>query len=103
MKTRLTRTAIFRLLILVLPVVGFPSTGFAQTTTGTILGTVTDQAEAIVPGATVTVKNIETGVTRSITTDEAGRYRVAALLPGKYEVKAEREGFSTELRSGGGY
>ena len=100
MKTRLTRTAIFRLLILVLPVVGFPSTGFAQTTTGTILGTVTDQAQAIVPGATVTVKNIETGVTRSITTDEAGRYRVAALLPGKYEVKAEREGFTTELRSG---
>ena len=71
MKTRLTRTAIFRLLILVLPVVGFPSTGFAQTTTGTILGTVTDQAGAIVPGATVTIKNIETGVTRSITTDES--------------------------------
>jgi hypothetical protein len=100
MKTRLTRTAIFSLLILVLPVVVFPSTGFAQTTTGTILGTVIDQAGAIVPGATVTIKNIETGVTRSSMTDEGGRYRVPTLLPGQYEVKAEREGFSTELRSG---
>jgi hypothetical protein len=69
MYTRLTRPEVCGFLILLLTVL-FPLTGFSQTTTGTILGTVTDAAGAVVPGATVTIKNVETGITRNIVTDE---------------------------------
>ena len=99
MYTRLTRPEVFSILIFLLIVLS-PLTGFSQTTTGTILGTVTDAAGAVVPGATVTIKNVETGVTRNIVTDEGGRYRVPGLPLGKYEVNVERQGFSRELRSG---
>ena len=60
----------------------------------------TDERGAVVPGATLTIKNTETGATRSITTDDGGRYRVPALPLGHYEVNVERQGFTTELRSG---
>jgi hypothetical protein len=77
----------------------FPSTGFTQTTTGTILGTVTDQAGAIIPDVTITIRNVETGLTRTTNTDGSGRFRLSSLPPGKYEITAERTGFVTELRS----
>jgi len=50
----------------------------AQLPTGTILGTVKDASGALVPGATVTAQNVETGTVRSILTDETGAYRLAA-------------------------
>jgi hypothetical protein len=96
MKTRLTPASVFMYLILLL----LPPGGFAQTTSATILGIVTDQSGAVVSGATITIRNVETGATRSITTDEEGRYRVSALPPGNYEVRIERQGFAVELRSG---
>ena len=47
----------------------------AQDTTGTILGTVTDASGAVLPGVTVTVKNIDTSQARTIVSDAAGSYR----------------------------
>ncbi len=72
----------------------------AQLTTGTILGTVADQTGAALPGATVTIKRVETGTTRTLVTDERGRYRAPELDPGNYEVTAELQGFQTSVRRG---
>ncbi len=63
--------------------------------TATLQGTVTDQSGAGVPKAKVTVRNIQTGVERTIETDNAGIFQVASLLVGTYRVEIRREGFRT--------
>jgi outer membrane receptor protein involved in Fe transport len=72
-------------------------TAHAQTqiTAGTIQGTVTDQAGAVVPGATVEVKNLETNQVRTLTTDEDGRFVALQLSPGHYTVSVSKSGFAT--------
>ena len=52
----------------------FSSLAAAQLSTGNISGTVTDQTGGVTPGAAVTIKNLETGVTRSVVANESGRY-----------------------------
>jgi outer membrane receptor protein involved in Fe transport len=64
-----------------------------QAATATIEGVVTDPQNAIIPGAKVTVKNVDTGLTREITTDDNGIYRIAALPPGTYQISAGGKGF----------
>ena len=71
-----------------------------QLTTGTIAGTVTDQSGAAVPGATVTVKNADTGVSRTTLTGENGKYVALSLPAGNYEVSANLQGFQTVVRNG---
>ncbi|HET6976461.1 MAG TPA: carboxypeptidase regulatory-like domain-containing protein [Pyrinomonadaceae bacterium] len=66
----------------------------AQTFRGTILGTVTDPNGALVAGAKITVKNANTGLERSTTSDENGNYTVAELPIGLYEVRVEQSGFA---------
>ena len=73
---------------------------FAQTTGATLLGTITDEQGAVLPGTTITITNAETGWNRVVVTDERGSYRAAALPPGPYEMKAEMSGFNTQLRRG---
>src|SRR4051812_4248108 len=68
--------------------------------TGAISGKVEDATGAAVGGATVTVKTIETGATRSITTDETGNFRVLSLPVGSQEVRAEKPGFRSAVRTG---
>ncbi|MBI2822718.1 MAG: TonB-dependent receptor [Acidobacteria bacterium] len=70
----------------------------AQITTATILGVVRDETAAVLPGATVTATHLETNQARTVITDDEGRYRVAQLPVGTYEVQAELTGFSTEIR-----
>jgi carboxypeptidase family protein len=65
----------------------------AQGTTASIAGFVTDESKAALPGATVTVKQADTGQTRVLTTDAQGRYRADALAPGKYVVTVDLSGF----------
>jgi hypothetical protein len=72
---------------------------YAQKITGTIRGTVTDPTGAIVQGAKVTVKNEDTGLTRSGTTTSAGIYSFAELPVGSYRVEVEHAGFKQEIRS----
>src|SRR6266852_2711157 len=71
-----------------------------QTTNGTILGVISDQSAARMPGVTVTVTNRETGISRKMVTDEAGRYRASDLAVGNYEVRAELAGFKTAVHQG---
>ena len=63
-------------------------------------GLITDQSDAALPGATVTVKNLDTGISRTTRTDQNGRYRLFALPPGQYEVRATKDGFAEAIRSG---
>ncbi len=78
----------------------FCGLGVAQETTATISGTVNDATGAIIPGAAVEVRNVATGITRSVETDAQGRYTVTQLSPGSYEVQTSMSGFRSSVRSG---
>ncbi len=65
-------------------------------TTSAIAGTVSDPSGAALPGATVTILSNETGLKRSATTDEAGRFHFPQLKPGSYSVKAMADGFESQ-------
>ena len=74
-----------------------PSTLFAQgETTSAILGQVTDSSGAVVAGATVKIANRDTGLTRTVRTDAAGRFNFPQLLPGSYSVRATAAGFEAQ-------
>src|SRR5436309_2270355 len=68
-----------------------------QITTGTIQGTVTDTNGAIVPGANVEIKNLDTNLSRSLTTDDGGRFVALALPPGPYSMTVSKQGFATAV------
>lgn len=76
-----------------------PGPAWAQVTAA-ISGHVEDTSRAAVRGATITVKNLETGATRVTDTDEAGDFRVLSLALGAHEVKAEKIGFKAAVRTG---
>lgn len=78
-------------LILLLPA----AAAVAQTnvSTGQISGVVTDQDNGALPGVTITVTNVETGLTRTVLTETSGNYTTALLPPGKYRIEAELPGF----------
>lgn len=78
----------------------FSSQISAQVTTATIVGTVRDETGAVLPGVTITVKNLETGIVRTLISDDGGRYRAPALQPGGYELRAELAGFQVGVRRG---
>ncbi|MBI4444887.1 MAG: TonB-dependent receptor [Acidobacteria bacterium] len=76
------------------------STLAAQVTTAIVSGTAVDQTAAVLPGVTLTVRNVETGIRRTVISDDQGKYRVPNLPPGEYEVTAELPGFQTAVRTG---
>lgn len=73
-------------LLLLLVVMAAPAA--AQLTTGTIRGAVKDDTGGALPGTEITITNVETGVTRSLTTNEQGRFEAPNLQVGTYEVAA---------------
>ena len=77
---------------------GIPAAIEAQTVTGTIQGTVTDSGGGVLPGATVTIVNADTGTQRSVLTNEAGIYTAPFIQIGKYTVRAAMSGFGTVIR-----
>jgi outer membrane receptor for ferrienterochelin and colicin len=85
--------------ISVLVILAIASVVSAQTqiTTGTIQGTVTDANGAIVPGANVEIKNLDTNFSRTLTTDDGGRFVALALPPGSYLVTISKQGFATTV------
>jgi Carboxypeptidase regulatory-like domain len=71
----------------------------SNASSGEIKGTITDASGAVVPGATVTVTNTDTGFSRTAITDERGEYRILLLPPGVYEVRVELSGFAAQVRN----
>ena len=84
----------------ILGVLLFSFSLFSQVNTGTISGTVQDSSGAVIAGAIVTIRNVDTGTARSVTSDEGGRYLVPVLPVGNYAVQGQQAGFQTEIRSG---
>lgn len=70
----------------------------SQTTTGRIVGTVRDPTGAVLPRVTVTVRNIDTNVARTVSTNDVGDYVVTNLIVGPYEVAAEFQGFKRHVQ-----
>jgi hypothetical protein len=75
-----------------------PGSAHAQALRGTLLGTVTDQSGAALPGATVIITETRTNVSRDTVTNTTGNYTFPNLLDGVYSVKAELSGFKATLR-----
>ena len=71
----------------------------AQVVGATVTGTVTDPSGGVVAGATVTSTNKATADTRTVTSDSAGLFTIANLIPGSYEIKVSAAGFSTSVQS----
>lgn len=84
---------LFAVLLLCLP-------AYSQGSFGRILGTVADQSGGVVSGATVSVIDTDRGITRTLTTDDAGAYNAPNLTPGNYTVRAEAKGFKRIERQG---
>src|SRR6185312_3533441 len=69
-------------------------------TSAAISGRVTDSSGAAVSGATITVKNRETGVTREAASDNAGWYRITSLGVGEHDLRINKPGFQQEIHEG---
>lgn len=79
---------------------GYVGIGFAQNTnSGDIRGTVTDTTGALIPGATVTVVNNNTGVVKTLTTNSDGLYDTASIVAGNYKITFVKDGFTKLERS----
>jgi Carboxypeptidase regulatory-like domain/TonB dependent receptor len=66
---------------------------FSQGSQGRITGTISDQGGGVIAGATVTIKDVQRGVSRTLTTGDSGEYSAPNLFPGTYAVRAEASGF----------
>src|SRR5437867_4807956 len=86
-------------LALLLLLFHFSGTGWGQVT-ASITGAVRDASGAVVPGAAVTVRHVETGTTRTAQTDADGNYSVPSLAVGQYEVDVQKTAFKQQVRSG---
>lgn len=71
---------------------------FAQVGTGSIRGAISDPSGAVIPGAHVVVKNVQTGVAIDLTTDTNGRYVAPTLPIGTYQIQVQAQGFQTGVR-----
>src|SRR2546426_680623 len=76
------------------------SVAVAQITSATISGTIKDETGGVLPGVDVVIRNVETGLTRSVVTDSSGYFAVPGLAPGKYETRATLQGFRTGVQTG---
>lgn len=83
-----------RLLTLAL-VAGLATASPALAQSASLIGTVTDHTKAVLPGATITATNLETGAQATAVSATSGEYRILQLPPGVYRVQAELSGFST--------
>jgi hypothetical protein len=95
-----TKSLILRSTVMVLFVLSLQIPAAHAQVSASIRGVVTDAASAPVAQAAVNVKNLETDVVRTASTDEAGRYLVLALPVGRYEVRISKSGFQDAVQSG---
>ncbi|HXP10579.1 MAG TPA: carboxypeptidase-like regulatory domain-containing protein [Acidobacteriaceae bacterium] len=94
MKLILSATALLTALCVVVPT----PTSAQSTNSGDIRGTVTDNSGAAIPGATVTLTDVDKAVTKTLTTDGAGLYDTGAIVPDHYTLTFTKSGFQTLIR-----
>jgi hypothetical protein len=83
---------------IVLVILGCVTSNSAQVASGSIVGAVRDASGAVLVGATVTIRNTETGIVRVVKSNSQGEYVVTLLQPGTYTVTVEREGFKKAVQ-----
>jgi len=84
---RIIQSAVFALLLAI------PLVAVSQVTTATIVGTISDPSGAVAPGAQVTARNVDTGLTRTVTSGDDGSYRLEFLPVGHYALEVTTGGF----------
>jgi Carboxypeptidase regulatory-like domain/TonB dependent receptor-like, beta-barrel/TonB-dependent Receptor Plug Domain len=86
-----------RLIVIILVGISLTTVALPQSFTGSVSGRVIDQQNAVIGGATLTLKNLATNATRQATVDDEGNYQFISVAPGTYEITAEMKakGFST--------
>lgn len=85
-------------IFLLLLIIAFPAVLLAQAVYGSIFGTVTDTNGAAVVGATVTITDLNKGVTYTVTTNDSGNFTQTHLVLGRYRIKVEKEGYKTAVQ-----
>ena len=78
----------------------FAGACYGQTVGASVLGTISDATGAVLPGATIAVKNVGTGTSTEVLSDERGRYLAPLLQPGEYEIQVSLPGFQSVSRRG---
>jgi len=86
--------------IFVMATILFPAVLRGQVAGGTLSGTITDPSGRALPQAQIVIKNVDTGVDRTVTTNTDGFYTAVNLLPGTYQITISAAGFNTETKSG---
>ena len=100
MTKTLSRRMYAMLAVFALTIVGFPpARAAAQVSTGSIAGTVLDSTGQLVPGAQVTIRNVNRNTSTTFVTDQNGAYTALFLVPGTYEVQVTLQGFKSWVRS----
>ena len=89
-----------RVIVAVILLVITGSFAAAQITSATLSGTIKDETGGVLPGVDVVIKNVDTGLTRTVVTDANGYFTVPGLPPGKYETRATLQGFRTGVQNG---
>jgi hypothetical protein len=87
------------LLVVCLGLLSWATAGFGQVVPASITGTVKDASGAVIPGATVTITNLEKNTVRTLATDANGNYLATLLAIGRYNVMAESQGFKKALQT----
>ena len=82
-----------RLCLAVVFCLALSTAAWSQTFYGSVIGTVQDASDAVIPGANVTITNLATGEQRTLETEAAGLYRLVNLVPGQYRLEAQADGF----------
>ena len=97
---RLPGFAAMFLLIVLFGSVVFNANAHAQTSYGSVVGTVTDPSGAIIPGTAVVLKNTVTNTSETVVTGAAGNFTFANLNPSNYDLTATKQGFESLTQSG---
>jgi hypothetical protein len=85
--------------LILLVAVALATHAWGQVVGASISGTVRDATGAGLPEVAVTIRNVETGALRKLVSDENGRYAARSIAVGPYEVRAEKEGFSAQVKT----
>src|SRR5262245_17064695 len=87
-------------LLSMLSLCALPAWSQARSSSADLTGTVISPAKSVIHEANITATNLATGLSRAVTTDAAGSYRIPLLPPGQYDVKVEATGFTTQIKKG---
>lgn len=94
------RTCCWTLVCVCVLYAGMAPAVFAQVSTASVSGFVTDASGAAVPSAIVTIQDVQTGYTRTATTNQVGQYSILAIPAGEYDFQVQKTGFETIKRTG---